>query len=206
MLNQIFIGEAGWYYTLSAIPQTLAAMIALAATCIMFKLTYIKQTIREDLPIARWFLLKIDPNRYDSAIMKMSKRTIAREFSMCARNCYEKAIRGEMQKDKWHVLWEEFSDIVDGSHRSFASHPEKMIGFLVEKARLLEKNVISGQRAFAYLRRSIFFTTVPILFSLFFLPLHSIIAGSFFIVGCAVVLALWGVAYTSYSVWKISPI
>src|SRR3989339_108620 len=47
-----------WYYTLSAIPQTLAAMIALTATFIVFKLNFLSQQIyknRSDL--ARFILL-----------------------------------------------------------------------------------------------------------------------------------------------------
>lgn len=198
--------EASWYYTLSTIPQTLAAMITLAATFIIFKLTSIKNTIREDLKIAKWFLLAIDAEYYGSRIMRMSKRAIAHDFSEQSEKMYCKMIKEGLERKEWSLLWNEFSDVIDGSHRSFASHPEKIMLFLTEKAASLEKNVESGQHIFFYLIWSIFFTVLPIMFSLIFLPLYALLSGSFLILESAVVLALWGVGYTSYSVWKISPI
>lgn len=198
--------EASWYYTLSTIPQTLAAMITLAGMFIIFKLTAVKDTIREDVKIAKWFLLAIDAEYYGSRIMRMSKRAIAHDFGEQSEKMYRKMIKGRLKREQWSVLWNEFSDVVDGSHRSFASHPEKIMFFLTEKAMSLEKNVESGQHIFFYLIWSIFFTALPIIFSLIFLPLYALLSGSFLIVECAVALAIWGVGYTSYSVWKISPI
>ena len=206
IIGEMIIGEPGWYYTLSAIPQTLAAMIALAATFIIFKLTYVKQTIREDLLLAKWFLLAVEPGRYGAIILKMSKRSIAREFIKQTRAMNKEIAAGTLSKERWHVLWDEFSDVVEGSYRHFASHPEKIALFLEQKASSLENNVVSGQRIFSYLRRSIFFTAIPIVFSLLFLPLYGLVSGSLIIVGFAVLLAVWAVIFTSYSVLKISPI
>lgn len=200
------IPEAGWYYSLSTIPQTLAAMITLAATFIIFKLSHIKNTIRADLPLAKWFLLAIDSPRYGTTVLTMSKHAVAHRFSEEIVTIGKEAEAGTLSRERWHTIWNEFSNIVDDSHRSFASHPERMIFFLQQKARSLEKNIVSGERVFSYLIWSIFFTATPIVFSLIFLPLYQIVSGSFFIVAGAVVLAIWGVLYTSYSVWKISPI
>ncbi|MDP3770363.1 MAG: hypothetical protein Q8R40_05510 [bacterium] len=191
---------------MSTIPQTMAAMIALAAMFIIFKLTAVKDTIREDLKIAKWFLLSVDAEYYGSRIMRMSKRAVAHEFSEQSQKMYRKVTKGKLEREQWSLLWNEFSDVVDGSHRSFASHPEKIMLFLTEKAILLEKNVESGQHIFFYLIWSIFFSVLPIIFSLIFLPLYALLSGSFLIVACAVALAIWGICYTSYSVWKISPI
>ncbi|MDZ4260266.1 MAG: hypothetical protein U1A25_01250, partial [Candidatus Sungbacteria bacterium] len=165
------LAEASWYYTLSTIPQTMAAMIALAAMFIIFKLTAVKDTIREDLKIAKWFLLSVDAEYYGSRIMRMSKRAVAHEFSEQSQKMYRKVTKGKLEREQWSLLWNEFSDVVDGSHRSFASHPEKIMLFLTEKAILLEKNVESGQHIFFYLIWSIFFSVLPIIFSLIFLPL-----------------------------------
>lgn len=46
-----------WFYSLSAIPQTLAAMITLAATFVVFKLNFIQEKIRDIRKDLRRFIL-----------------------------------------------------------------------------------------------------------------------------------------------------
>ena len=46
-----------WYYTLSAIPQTLGAIIALSATFVVFKLNFISEKIKDSRTDLRRFIL-----------------------------------------------------------------------------------------------------------------------------------------------------
>ena len=197
-----------WFYTLSAIPQTLAGMIALAAIFITFKLTYIKQTIHDEIAIAKWFLLKTEPMRYGKSIAHMSKGALTRAFKEETREFSHKFNRNGLDNEYLETLGKEFSDIIDGSHRTIGSHPRMFIFFLRQKALSLEKNVAAGHRIFAYLRWSIFFAVVPIVFSLILLPMVLVLQYHFFIIGgvAAIALSVWGIMYTSYSIFKISPI
>lgn len=193
-----------WFFTLSSIPQTLGAMIVMAATFAIFKLSFVKQSMAEDIKIAKWFLLKADPDIFVENLIRMPKEGIADHFRKAVNNLRTDAPWLGLGQQQWRVVQDEFPEIIDTVHRPFAASPERIITFLTHKASDLEKEITTGKRIFGYLRYSIFFTVVPVVFSLIALPLYSFVANPFLVIGISVLLALWGVLYMTYSVLKVA--
>ena len=129
-----------WFFTLSSIPQTLGAMIAMAATLVMFKLSFIKQSMGEDIRIARWFLLKADPDVFVEQIGMMSKNDIAAHFKHITDGLRTDAPWLGLGQNQWRAVQEEFPKMIDVPHRIFALTPDRIITFLRQKAFELAKS------------------------------------------------------------------
>lgn len=193
-----------WFFTLSSIPQTLGAMIVMAATFALFKLSFVKQSMVEDIKIAKWFLLKADPEVFVENLIMMPKDAVADHFKKAVRNLRVDAPWLGLGQNQWKAVQDEFPEIIDIFHRPFAASPERIITFLTHKAFDLEKEIMTGKLIFRYLRYSIFFTIVPIIFSLVALPLYSLMPDPFMAIGVSVLLAVWGVIYMTYSILKVA--
>ena len=197
-------GPEFWFFTLSSIPQTLGAMIVMAATFALFKLSFVKQSMAEDIKIAKWFLLKADPEVFIENLIIMPKEVIASHFKKAVRNLRVDAPWLGLGQNQWRAVQDEFPEIIDRWHKPFAASPERIITFLTHKALDLEKEIMTGQRIFRYLRYSIFFTIVPIIFSLAALPLYALVPDPYMVIGISVLLAIWGVVYMTYSIVKVA--
>ena len=193
-----------WFFTLSSIPQTLGAMIVMAATFALFKLNFVKQSMAEDIKIAKWFLLKADSALFVENLIIMPKDSIADHFKKAVSNLRLDAPWLGLGQQQWRAVQDEFPEIIDTVHRPFAASPERIITFLTHKASDLEKEITTGKRIFGYLRYSIFFTVIPIVFSLVALPLYSFVSNPFLVIGISLLLALWGVLYMMYGILRIA--
>lgn len=197
-----------WFYTLSAIPQALAAMIAVVATFAVYRLSYINQLITPDLKFAHWFLLKIDPGKY---YQSFTNEKIPEIFEEEAAKLEKNKERLGLTVNQFTGIQDELSEIIKTYYGLlggyYTSNSERMREFIQQKAKGYKENNDSKKQLYNILKTSIKITAFPIIFSLIFLPFYSIIPWLFLritIVFIAVVSALCSIKYTAKGVWKIS--
>lgn len=194
-----------WFFTLSAIPQTIAAMFALSATFIMFKVSAIKHAIRDDIRVAKWFLLWSDPERNGRRILLMSKDEIARRFHTAVVDFLAAREEGRISAEESEYLRGQFNEIVDVEHRSYGISADMMCVFLLQKAGEFERSVKNGKRMYLYLRMSLASAVAAILFSLIFLPSYYAVTYEYHavVIILAIAFSVWSVYITSRSIWNI---
>ncbi|MDP3997646.1 MAG: hypothetical protein Q8P73_04070 [bacterium] len=200
-----------WYYTLSAVPQTLAAMIALAATFSVFKLDHVSRRIDDvRLDLRRFILLATSKFDKDNEIHEI-ERLNHREFLAL----YEKGLETLNSKDDYLGLGQqmfgkyaaEMKRIIQSEWHSFYSpKPFRIMGYL-EMKRDIFKNLLSARNeSLSALLRSLSLTVFVIVVSLIVLPNFNFFSGSLVVIYAVVVGAVISLAVTAVSVWKISQI
>ena len=191
-----------WYYTLSAIPQTLGAIIALSATFVVFKLNYFERSLDAELRVAKWFLLKM--HLYEKVdIEDVPKKEIINEFK--ARIGPANMNLGLSQFAPYgNNIWDEFSSIVDQYNKFYTTSPERVLSFLKMTSKSLDSTFTNRENILGLLKTSLVISTIAIVFSLIFLPLFNLFVYHWPIVLIAIILALAGIIYSTISVWLIS--
>lgn len=199
-----------WFYTLSAIPQTLAALIALAATFIVHRLEHLNQFIKRDYELARWFLLKFDPDKYSKIFKDMTDGDLAIAFKEASNRLKKGETWLGLEQYQFGGIRDEFPNVI-GSYYGFlgyfTSTPDRMAEFIQQRAHNFQENVNNKSRLYDYLKSAIRNIVFPIVFSLILLPLYPLIPKTNMkavIVAVVVVLAVYSVINTAKSVWEIS--
>ncbi len=211
-----------WYYTLSAIPQTLAAALALAATFVIFKMSMLHGRIESRAAEAAKLLAIAESGSADDGEIDQvgsQEKTLEGLDELLAglKGGVGAADRTALMAaitEYYHSFGEEHHQFFvppathdgdDAPRRKVAVHMERLRDSL---AVLLEHK----RRSFGYLRLNLIFTLAPMSLSLFLLPLHDYIEHDPFhgvliddlLVAVLVACAIASLSYTAYSVWKIA--
>jgi len=199
-----------WYYTLSAIPQTLAAMIALAATFVVFKLSFIFEQIRKNRSdLSRFILLltsfmkkeihDIEPLN-DRDFIKLYEKGLAnikedQDYFGLDKGIYEKLV-SEMdriiQSDEWRSL--------------FKAKPFRIYGYLNMKKNILKRLVDARMVSLRWLFWSLLITILTMAASLSVLPIYDIFSNPPVVVTSILLASLISIFLTACSVWKIATV
>lgn len=203
-----------WYYTLSAIPQTLAAMIALAAMFVVFKLDVISKKITEGRIDLRRFILLVtsllDKN-VDSTEIHEIEPLNHKDFL----KLYEKGLINLMPKDDFLGLKEdiynkykkEMERIIEKEwHSYYPADPDRIFGYLSMKKEFFKRLLLDRIRILFLLKVSLTMVTLTIIISLIVLPNYDYFCGSQCVVGFIVFLSALSILITSVSVWIITKI
>lgn len=198
-----------WFYTLSTIPQTLAAMIALAATFVVFKLNFITvkiQKSRKDL--ARFILLLTSYlHKEIHDIEPLSDKKFVELYEKALKNIkpdfpnlgLEIGIYVRMQNEMQRIIREDWKS-------RFPARQGRIVGYLKMQKKIFRSLLTERNTSLRLLGCSLIFTTLTIALSLFALPHFDIFKDPHFVVAFVLVLSLISVSLTGYSVWKISTV
>jgi len=199
-----------WYYTLSAIPQTLAAMIALAATFVVFKLNFSSEQIykcRTDLarPI---LLLTSFINKEIHDIEPLSDQDFIQLYEEGLANIYIGKDNLGLKQELYNKLVKEMERIIHEEWKSwFRAKPQRIYGYLVMKKDILIRLIDAKKKSLQLLRLSLFLASLVIGVSLLILPYLDFLKIYFdpsLIVSIIMLGSLISVSFTAYSVWKIA--
>lgn len=196
-----------WYYTLSAIPQTLAAMIALAATFFVFRLNFISEEIRRNRKdLSRFILLLAPGSQGEIHIIEQKTEEEFLEF-------YEQALeqikfnRPNLGFEKYEKLEKEMWRIISKDWNSyFKARPERIANYLYMKRDILKYMLSVKKMAKSLLGLTLLATTLMIILSLCILPNHDALCKPKLILGIVLFGALASVILTAYSVWRIATV
>ena len=192
-----------WFYTLSAIPQTLAAVIALSATFVIFKLNHIESRTQKEYDEIREWIMPLLPDLEIHDITKLNDSGMLARLSEGIKKL--KRDEANLGFDGYDKLRDLYKEVIVAHKRHFDATEHRVYDYLVEKERLLTSLLEVRKTALQRLKNSLILTVLPIACSIILLPLcDKLSCYGFGLVLAMVVLAVIAVSYTAYSVWKIA--
>lgn len=196
-----------WYYTLSAIPQTLAAMVALSATFFVFRLNFISEEIKKNRKdLLRFTLLLAEEQGEIDIIERKTEEEFLEFYKQVLKKVKpDQPNLGLGENRIYEKLAAEMQRIISEDWRSyFRAKPERVAKYLYTKKELLE-NLLSikkmAKRLFGY---TLMITTFVVSASLLVLPNYNLIHYPRLIVYTILFFSLISVILTAYSVWWIA--
>ncbi len=198
-----------WYYTLSAIPQVLAGMIALAATFSVVKLDFISKKLKDSRTDLRRFILlvtskldieeneihTIEPLNDDEFLILFKKglTTLDKEDPFLGL--------GEEMFNKYRA--ELFRIIQSEWHSFYKAKDSRIFGYLQMKKNAFEKLIREKKEVIYLMGLSSGLIGFVIVFSLIILPLYSFYDGCRLVLFSIVNGAVLSVIVTALSISKI---
>ncbi|TSC81886.1 MAG: hypothetical protein G01um101419_719 [Parcubacteria group bacterium Gr01-1014_19] len=192
-----------WYYTLSAIPQTLAAMIALVATFVVYKLSRVSDRIEKERGLVKSFLLHLHPEKEIHHIEGMRGEELleALQEGIAKLDPEEKDL-GFSSFKKLEAL---LKDIIEAWHLRTGASGQRIYDFLRQKENIFRNLVHTRKLAIKLLVACLFLTAVPTCVSLLALPNIEYFTANLLPIAFALAgFASISILVTAYSVWKIA--
>ncbi len=198
-----------WYYTLSAIPQTLAAIIALAATFAVVSLGSVSKKIRVSRKDLRRFILLLT-SRLDitekeiHTIEPLSDKNFLKIFKKGLETLKKEPTLG-LDETNFKKFKTEMHRIIEEEWKSFyGADNTRIYGYLEMKKNLLEELLYKRKQIFQFMALSLILVTLVIIGSLIILPQYNYFNGSRMIVLLTIKFASLAIIITGISVWKIA--
>ncbi len=193
-----------WYYTLSAIPQTLAAVVALAATFVVFKLSLVQQKTDKQLELARRLVSPLCPENEIDDIEKMTAEQVLVELNNGSL-ALQKQTDPRLIEFRYKELSELLTEIRDENHQKFPVTNARVDLFIKQRQAAVEQLVANRHRILKLLKLSIVFTLIPLTLSILILPsLPLLMAYATPIINALALGTVASVIYTAYCVWAIA--
>jgi len=196
-----------WFYTLSTIPQTLAAIIALTATFVIFKLNHIESRTQKEYDEIKEWIMPLLPDIEIHEITRLNDSAMLQKLKEGINKLNPE--ESNLGFDGYDKLRDLYKNVIASHKRQFDPTEQRIHEYLLEKERILTSLLEVRNNALYRLKKSLFFTVPSIVGSIIFLPLYESLYGR--VVSCSIVILLLlivltivAVVYTSYSVWKIA--
>lgn len=193
-----------WFYTLSTIPQTLGAVIALSATFVIFKLNHIESRIKKECDEIKEWIMPLLPEIEIHEITKLDDSGISQKLKEGVKILNLKDSRLGIGDGRYNKLYDLYKGVILSYKRKFEPTRERIYEYLREKDHILTSLLEVRKNALYHLEISLSLTVLPIVGSIVFLPLYNQITYRTLIVLVLIVLAIIGICYTAYSVWRIA--
>ena len=193
-----------WFYTLSAIPQTLGALIALTATFIIFKLNHVEERTKTEYEEIKDWILTLLPNFKIHEITKFDDNAMLAKLDEAIKILNLEKDRFGLETPAFNQLYEMYEHILLANKRKVGRYND-IYDYLLEKRRILGSLIDVRKSALLRLRNSLMLSALPIALSLILLPLYNwFSSGGYAIVIGLVILSIIAVSYTAISVWEIA--
>ncbi len=192
-----------WYYTLSAIPQTLAAMIALVATFVVYKLSRVSDRVEKERGLVKSFLMHLHPEKEIHHIenMRGEELLIALQEGIAKLDPEEK----DLGFDAFKKLEALLKEIIESWHLRAGTSGQKVYDFLRQKENIFRNLVHARKYSLNLLVVCLFLTAIPTVASLLMLPNIVYFSANLLPITFALAgLASISILFTALSVWKIA--
>jgi len=196
-----------WYYTLSAIPQTLATMIALTATFVVFKLNFLSEQIQKSRnDLARFILVLTSYKKREiQDIEPLSHEEFIELYEEGLKNIKSDESDLGLEHGIYLRLMAEMQRIIKEEWRSrFKARRFRIDAYLKMKRDFFNSLLSIKKTSLRLLSSSLLLTTFMIVVSLFVLPNYGLFYKPYLIVVIIMLGSLFSVCLTAYSVWKIA--
>jgi hypothetical protein len=193
-----------WLYTLSAIPQTLGALVALTATFVIFKLDHVEErTKREYEEIKDWVLTILFELKVHD-ITKFDDYALLEKLNESIEKLDPDKDRFGLEDTRFNQLYSMYEHVLI-SHKRKIDNYKNIYEYLLEKKRVLSSLIDVRRNALTRLRISLLLTSAPIVLSLIALPAFPLLAECGpMIVSALALFSIVAVVYTVLSVWDIA--
>ena len=196
-----------WYYTLSAIPQTLGAIIALSATFVVFKLNFISEKIKDSRTDLRRFILLLTSYQHKEIhdIEPLKDEEFLKLYEEGLNNIKASEDNLGLDVGIYHRLQAELKRIIEEDWKSgFSPRKERIVGYLTMKRDTFKSFLAVRKMSLRLLGWSLVSTTLVIAISLVALPHYNNIGCPVLVVRALMGASIFSIILTSYSVWRIA--
>lgn len=193
-----------WFYTLSAIPQTLGAIIALTATFVVFKMNYTEnRTQDEHREIKTWIMLLLPDLKIDEITKLNDDATLFKLQTGLKRLDLSK---GSLGFGGYQYLSNLYENLTSSFQRSFRPNEQEIYDYLVEKERIYRSLIKVRKNSLKYLFKSVLLVVITIIVSLLLLPMRELIISPWDIIAVNLVIGLTvvSISYTVHAIRKIA--
>ena len=193
-----------WFYTLSAIPQTLGAIIALTATFIIFKLNHVEERTKREYGEIKDWVLTLLPELKVHQITEFDDNAMLSKLKEAIGMLNPEKQRFGLEDVRFNQLYSMYEHVLLTNKRKIDSY-KNIYNYLLEKQRILTSLIGVRKSALRHLKISLALTVLPISSSIIFLPFYKWFTNSgHIIVGTLVIFSVVAVSYTATSVWDIA--
>lgn len=196
-----------WYYTLSAIPQTLAAIIALSATFVVFKLNFLSEKIKDSRTDLRRSILLLTSSKQteihdieplnDDEFLKLYEEGLSiikpTEEELGLDPGIHKRLRDELSRI-----------ITDDWKSAFPPRQARVVGYLTMKRDIFKDLLKIRKKSLRLLFWSLLISALVITTSLILLPNYNYIDYPISAIWIILVFTVLSIILTTLSVWIIA--
>lgn len=198
------MGSDFWLYTLSAIPQTLGAIVALTATFVIFKLDHVEERTKREYDETKDWVLTILFELKVHDITKLDDNAMLEKLNESIEKLDPDKDRFGLEDSRFNQLYSMYEHVLI-LHKRKIDNYKNIYEYLLEKKRVLSSLIDVRRNALTRLRISLLFTSAPIVLSLIALSTFPLLAGCGPIIVSALALfSIVAVVYTVFSVWDIA--
>jgi len=193
-----------WFYTLSAIPQTLGAVIALTATFIVFKYSEIEKSIDSQIYHIKIILRSLG----------LQKDIPQTDFPRNYSNLFEVLLfynddnwidknRGKLS-DAYKEIVRDTHFIKTGSDKVSKNELKYWLNFQIRNE--LNRKIREKEKMFEFLSADLSLIVGGIIFCIFFIPFYEILSNysAIAVISMAILLAVISIIYTATIILKIT--
>lgn len=194
-----------WYFTLSAIPQALAATIAVVATFVVYKVSRVSDRTEREKAITKRFILVLNPDTEIHHIESMRGWDVLKALQEGVSKLNPK--ESELGFAGYKNLEKLFKEMANEWQRSFEVNEQRIYEFLHQKANVLARLVTTRKQSLRYLVISLILATIPSALAFLAVPhveFFQTVGNANDFVTALTVLSMLSFVYTSYGVWRIA--
>ena len=164
-----------WFYTLSAIPQTLAAMFALVIAVLVFRTGELNRVINRDVEDSKRFLLPIFKNLEIHEIEAMTGKEYLGKLETAVEHILKKDAQNlGIEKDDYERLKKLYQTKIEEYERYYSPDENRIFNYLLVKKDSIRTHILSRNLVEICFFVLIILTTLIIFFSLYYLPQSSL--------------------------------
>lgn len=164
-----------WFYTLSAIPQTLAAMFALVIAVFVFRTEELDKVITRDIQDSKRFLLPIFKNLEIHEIEAMTGREYFKKLETALDYILKKDVKNlGIEQFFYDRLKELYMTKIEEYERHYSPDENRIFNYLLVKKDSIRTHVLSRKFIEICFFVLIILTTLLIFFSIYYLPRASL--------------------------------
>jgi len=197
-----------WFYTLSAIPQTVASLIALSATFVVFKLNTIDSNINTDIYHIKIFLNVLN-NNFEPYIRRKNIKEILQPLKKEIEKLDSKKKFLGLEEIVFNNLTSACRYIISGERVTWYPLSEQnLYKFVKYKYDSLLDGDLSKQKILDSLKKVLILSAISVTSCLFLLLNSQIFISknysTTFIIYFLSIFSILSIIYTIYSIFKIS--
>ena len=196
-----------WFYSLSAIPQTLGTIIALTATFLIFKFNTYQQNRKDFLSQMIRFLVLLKRGISGNDILALNDTEILDILNKIKQLDPENKYLG-VEKEHYNKFETEMHFQISKDRGRSSVNKKLIYDFLLTQHEYFKLLVITKNKYIDALNDNLFPISVTISLSIIVLPMYEILLNYKYLMICififTVIIALYSIINSAYTVYKIS--
>jgi hypothetical protein len=196
-----------WFYTLSAVPQTLAAIMAFSATFFILKLGKLQQQKNTFLNDMSRFLALLKRDKLTSEILKLDDDGIIDILRIVNKLKPEDSKMGVGPK-QYAKYKTEMEFVIQKERSIYKPSPQKIYDYLLHQKVFFEETAAAKRDILGRIKWNLFPVTLTITASLVLLPFHNWLSENLLVciilLAIVLVLTVFSIILTAWNIYQIS--